>query len=234
MTPHPTIRPVQWSAPYLAGRPGSVLYSSGETTVLCCATLLDEVPRWFEPGAQRGWLTADYAMLPYATHSRTSRNRSGKIDGRTTEIQRLIGRSLRAAVDLSRLPGKTLQIDCDVLLADGGTRTASICGSMLALKNVVEDALKLGALSQNPIRDRILAVSVGVVEDRLELDLDYARDVRAELDMNIVGTPEGRLVEIQGTSESVPIAKERWLDLVELGLSGIRQIEERLSNPERS
>ncbi len=218
---HDAIRPVEVVRGFVDGRPNSVLYSSGQTRVICVATFADDTPSWLGDG--RGWLTAEYSLLPYSTMPRNNRAR-GKADGRTTEIQRLIGRSLRASLDLSAMPGRAIQVDCDVLLADGGTRTASICGASLALDGLITDALKAGFIKKDPRIARLLAISCGLVGDELYLDLDYEEDSRAAIDINVVGTTDDTIVEIQGTSESHPLPRKRWTELVDLAMNGIQQV----------
>jgi len=215
------IRPVQVVRGFVDGRPNSVLYSSGQTRVICVASMADDTPPWLNDGT--GWLTAEYSLLPYSTRPRIQRSRN-KPDGRTTEIQRLIGRSLRASLDLSAIPGRSIQVDCDVLLADGGTRTAAICGASIALDGLIGDALSAGFLKKDPRIASLRAISCGIVAGELRLDLDYEEDVRAELDLNIVGTEGGSLVEVQGTSESQPVDRERWSELLELGFDGLLQV----------
>jgi len=203
---------------------GSVLVAFGETRVLCNATVEEKVPPFLK-GEGRGWVTAEYAMLPRATHTRSPREATrGKIGGRTHEIQRLIGRSLRAVVDLEKLGERTIQIDCDVIQADGGTRTAAITGSYLALVEAISGLQAAGLLAVNPLRDSVAAVSVGVVDGVPLLDLNYGEDSRAEVDMNLVVTGDGRFVEIQGTAEAEPFSNAQFDALRELGLSGCRQL----------
>ncbi|MFQ5654768.1 MAG: ribonuclease PH [Planctomycetota bacterium] len=213
---------------FLDGVPGSVLYRSGRTRILAVASLEEGAPSWL--GDDLGWLTAEYALLPYSTTPRVQRAREeGRIDGRTREIQRLIGRSLRASLDRRRMPGYTIRIDCDVLQADGGTRTAAICGASIALGQLTERALADGRFAIDPRVAEVLAVSAGIVAGRPRLDLDYEEDSAAELDLNLVGTPDGRLVEIQGSSESVPIPSELWEELIALGRRGLACIAERVA-----
>jgi len=218
------LRPVTFQRGYTRYAEGSVLVAFGETRVLCNATVEEKVPPFLK-GEGRGWVTAEYAMLPRATHTRSPREATrGKIGGRTHEIQRLIGRSLRAVVDLEKLGERTIQIDCDVIQADGGTRTAAITGSYLALVEAISGLQAAGLLAVNPLRDSVAAVSVGVVDGVPLLDLNYGEDSRAEVDMNLVVTGDGRFVEIQGTAEAEPFSNAQFDALRELGLSGCRQL----------
>jgi ribonuclease PH len=219
------LRPLDVQTDFLENPHGSVLWSQGKTRVLCTASIQDGVPRWlYKQG--RGWLTAEYSLLPASTGDRTEREASrGKQGGRTIEIQRLIGRSIRAVVDFKALGERTLWLDCDVLQADGGTRCASICGAWVAAKLALE-RFGLG----RALTDSVAAVSVGIVEDTPLLDLDYSEDSTAEVDMNVVTTGAGLLVEVQATAEGVPFTRERLdeqLALAErgIGLLGKAQLE---------
>ena len=186
---------------------GSVLYEMGETKVVCAASVEDRVPPFLR-GSGRGWVTAEYAMLPRSTTTRVQREgRGGKVQGRTQEIQRLIGRSLRAVIDFEPLGERTVTIDCDVLQADGGTRTASINGAWIALRQACERLVRDGAIAANPVREPVAAVSVGMVGGRVLADLDYAEDSSAEVDMNVVMTESGKLIEVQGTAEGAPFSR---------------------------
>ena len=188
---------------------GSVLYELGETKVVCAASVEDRVPPFLR-GTGKGWVTAEYAMLPRATNTRTQREgRAGKIQGRTQEIQRLIGRSLRSVVDQVALGERTITIDCDVLQADGGTRTASINGAWIALWQACSRLVDRGVITGNPVREPVAAVSVGLFGGRTLVDLDYAEDSNAQVDMNIVMTGGGNLIEIQGTAEGAPFTREQ-------------------------
>jgi len=201
---------------------GSVLMTMGDTQVLCTASVLDKVPPFLK-GQGKGWVTAEYGMLPRSTHTRSDREAArGKQSGRTLEIQRLIGRSLRAVFDLEALGERTLHLDCDVLQADGGTRCASITGAWVAAALAVEKLMKSGALARSPILDHVAAVSVGVVGDSCLLDLDYVEDSGCGADVNVVMTGSGRFVEVQGTAEGQTFGREelgRLLDLAEAGIS---------------
>lgn len=192
-------RDVQIELGYLKHHPANVRYQSGDTIVLCTASVEPNVPAWLE-GKGKGWVTAEYNMLPGSTTPRKRRERS-KVDGRTTEIQRLIGRSLRAVVDLRALGERSIVVDCDVLQADGGTRTASITGGFIALAKAIANELPDSKIGEGPLRDSIAAISVGVVDGTVRCDLDYQLDSAAEVDMNVVMTGSGRFVEIQGTGE---------------------------------
>lgn len=215
------LRPLRVQRQFTRPSPGSVLIQTGRTTVLCTVGIAPEVPPWMK-GQQRGWLTAEYNMLPGSTSPRKPRERAGKIDGRTTEIQRLIGRSLRAIVDLDAIGERTITIDCDVLEADGGTRSASITGAFIALV----DALAAAGLSSTPsvLRDGVAAVSVGLVDGRPVLDLDYHEDVDASVDMNVVMTGTGRFIEVQGTGEEATFSDEELSALLALARRGIAEL----------
>jgi ribonuclease PH len=207
--------------PYPTAAPGSVLISQGGTVVLCTASVAAEEPKWLSPGEPRhGWVTAEYGMLPGSTPGRKKRG----TDGRINEIQRLIGRSLRAAVDLHKMPGVTITCDCDVLRADGGTRTASITGGFVALAQAVAHARAEGLIEKSPLRGPVAAVSVGVVDGRVCLDLDYGLDVRAEVDMNVVMDHRGRFVEVQGTGERGTFSRRELDRLLRVAGGGIRKL----------
>ena len=221
-----SIRDIQITPSFVGPSSGSVLYASGNTRLICVATIEAGTPHWLDD--DEGWLTADYSLRPYATTPRVPRARDGRVDGRSQEIQRLIGRSLRASVDRRLFPGYTIFVDCDVIQADGGTRTAAISGATVALGLAVRVALEDGRLSEDPRHDLVTAISAGFVAETALLDLDYEEDRRADLDLNIVGTPTGEIVEIQGTSESTPIARDRWQELIDLGTQGLRDVGEEL------
>lgn len=207
---------------------GSVLCSFGNTQVICAAMIEDRVPGWMrQQKVEGGWLTAEYNMLPYSTLSRKDRPSSkGKTDGRNIEIQRLIGRSLRAVVDLKKFPDKTLWIDCDVLRADGGTRTASITGAWLAARIAINDLLERGKLEQDPINDHLAAISVGIYKDTCILDLDYPEDRDASVDANIVMTGNGQFVEVQSTGEEATYSKSQLDEMLVLAEKGINELVE--------
>lgn len=201
---------------------GSCLISMGNTRVLCAASVEESVPGWMK-GRGQGWVTAEYAMLPRATHTRTSRER-GNLGGRTQEIQRLIGRSLRACIDLVALGERTIRIDCDVIQADGGTRTASITGGSLALELACDWLLQRDLLEETPFRTRAAAISVGIVGGGVFLDLDYAEDSNAEVDLNVVALEHGGLVEVQGTAERSPFSPEQLASMVTVAHAGIQDL----------
>ncbi|TLD70252.1 ribonuclease PH [Phragmitibacter flavus] len=205
---------------------GSVLVSFGKTRVICAATIQDEVPRWMKvQGVQGGWLTAEYSMLPYSTLDRKDRDISrGKLDGRSQEIQRLIGRSLRAVVDLKKLGSRTLWIDCDVLQADGGTRTASITGACVAATMAFNRLLAKGTLREQPMTRKVAAISVGIYKNEALLDLCYEEDRDAEVDCNLVMTEDGRFVEIQGSGEESTFTDEQLAAMLVLGKKGIKEL----------
>lgn len=218
------MRPIIFTPDFTKHAEGSVLAEFGDTRVLCTASVEARVPPWMR-GAGCGWITGEYGMLPRATHSRSSREASrGKQSGRTVEIQRLIGRSLRVATDLEALGEKTITLDCDVLQADGGTRTAAISGAYIALMMAMQKLQKNGQLKKNPVRDQIAAVSVGIYQGTLILDLDYEEDSQAEMDMNIVMNEAGRFVEIQGTAERNTFTHEELDVLLELARVGTNKI----------
>jgi ribonuclease PH len=220
------IRPLKIKRRYTRTAPGSVLIQAGRTTVLCTASVEESVPPWMK-GQGRGWVTAEYGMLPGSTSPRKSRDRGGKIDGRTTEIQRLIGRSLRAVVDLDALGERMITLDCDVLEADGGTRTASITGAFVALVDALRAVQPLLPDPQRlPLTTSLAAVSVGIVKGTPLLDLDYQEDVEAEVDMNLVMTGRGEFVEIQGTGEEATFTDEQLAQLLALGRAGIKALTE--------
>jgi len=205
---------------------GSVLVAFGNTRVICAATIEEGVPRWMkEQAVPGGWITAEYSMLPYSTHQRKPRDiTKGRLDGRGVEIQRLIGRSLRAAVDLVALGPRTLWIDCDVLQADGGTRTASITGACVAIEMASRNLIAAGKLAASPVKKRVAAVSVGVVAGRAVLDLDYSEDKDASVDFNLVLTEDGQFVEVQGSGEESTFSEEEFQAMLALGRKGVAEL----------
>jgi ribonuclease PH len=218
------LRPISFVRSFTRYAEGSVLVSFGETRVLCNASVEESVPPFLR-GQGKGWVTAEYSMLPRATHTRSPREAArGKQGGRTLEIQRLIGRALRAVIDFEALGERTIVIDCDVLQADGGTRTAAITGAWVALADAVDGLLANGKLTRSPLRDSVAAVSVGIVAGDARLDLDYCEDSGAAVDMNIVMTGDGRFVELQGTAEEEPFTDAELDALRELGRQGCRQL----------
>lgn len=218
------LRPLSFKRKYTRSAPGSVLVKSGRTTVLCTCCVEPKVPE-FLIGRGQGWLTAEYGMLPGSTDRRKARDKGGKVDGRSVEIQRLIGRSLRAAVDLSKLGERTLWVDCDVLEADGGTRTAAINGAFVAIVDAVQSIRKdLSGSVKDMIRASVAAVSVGLVDDEERLDLEYVEDRDAEVDLNLVMTGSGEFIEVQGSGEEATFSRKQLDRLLELGEGGIRSI----------
>ena len=218
------IRPVKIQRNFLETAEGSVLISMGNTRVICTASIEDRVPPFLKD-QKRGWITAEYSMLPRATHSRTMRESiSGKVSGRTHEIQRLIGRALRSVVDLSGLGERTIWLDCDVLQADGGTRTASITGAFLCLSEALKYAVRNGLIEKIPLKDYLAAISVGIVKGEPVIDLCYSEDFAAEVDMNVVMTGSGKFVEIQGTAEGMPFSKSALDSLLKLADEGINHL----------
>ena len=218
------VRPVTLTRHYTKHAEGSVLVEFGETKVLCTATVEEGVPRFLK-GKGQGWITAEYGMLPRSTHSRMAREAAkGKQGGRTLEIQRLIARSLRAAVDLEALGEFTITLDCDVIQADGGTRTASITGACVALADALNALVAAGKLKASPLKGMVAAISVGIVGAEALCDLEYVEDSAAETDMNVVMTEDGRMIEVQGTAEGEPFSHEELLQLLALARGGIEQL----------
>lgn len=221
-----TLRPVTFEPGVAPHATGSVLVAFGNTRVICAAMVEESVPRWMQiQKVSGGWLTAEYSMLPYSTLDRKTRDISrGKLDGRTTEIQRLIGRSLRAVVDLEKLGPRTLWVDCDVMQADGGTRTASITGACVAVEMAFQKLIAEGKLKESALRERVAAVSVGVVNGEVLLDLDYAEDKDASVDMNLVMTQGGEFVEVQGSGEEATFGEEALFEMLRAGREGIASL----------
>jgi ribonuclease PH len=218
------LRPLLITPGYLKTADGSVLIEVGDTKVICTAKLEERVPPFLR-NSGKGWITAEYGMLPGSSQVRIGRESSrGKIGGRTHEIQRLIGRSLRAIADLKSLGEKTIWIDCDVIQADGGTRTAAITGGYVALVEAVRRWLDRGILTKDPIQDSVAAISIGIIEGRIFLDLRYEEDSRANVDMNFVMTGSGKFVEVQGTAESAPFTKKQMERMAEIAQAGIREL----------
>ncbi|MBV7318392.1 MULTISPECIES: ribonuclease PH [Bacillus] len=222
---HDELRPITFDLDFISHPEGSVLITAGNTKVICNASVEDRVPPFLRGGG-KGWITAEYSMLPRATNQRTIRESSkGKISGRTMEIQRLIGRALRAVVDLEKLGERTIWIDCDVIQADGGTRTASITGAFLAMAIAVGKLLKAGTIKTNPLTDYLAAISVGIDKERgILLDLNYEEDSAAEVDMNVIMTGSGRFVELQGTGEEATFSREDLNGLLGLAEKGIQEL----------
>ncbi|HKW36912.1 MAG TPA: ribonuclease PH [Burkholderiales bacterium] len=218
------LRPIAIERGFTRHAEGSVLIAFGDTRVICTASIEDGVPGFLK-GRGQGWVTAEYGMLPRSTHTRTDREAArGRQSGRTQEIQRLIGRSLRAVIDLQALGERTVKLDCDVIQADGGTRTASVTGAFVALHDAVSRLRERGALDGSPIRDFVAAVSVGLYEGVPVLDLDYAEDSRCDTDMNVVMTGSGGFVEVQGTAEGEPFSAAQMQALLALGQQGIARL----------
>ncbi|HYG21295.1 MAG TPA: ribonuclease PH [Verrucomicrobiae bacterium] len=220
------LRPIRFVNGIAPNATGSTLVEWGNTRVICGVTVEETVPRWMkEQGVTGGWITAEYSMLPYSTHTRKARDSSkGKIDGRSQEIQRLIGRALRAAIDLEKLGSRTIWVDCDVLQADGGTRTAAITGAYVALSLAIRRLLDERRLLTNPLLHAVAAVSVGIVGGTAMIDLCYTEDVAAGVDMNLVMNAAGEFIELQGTGEESTFSESQLGQLLQLGRAGIRQL----------
>lgn len=217
------LRPIKFTRNFTKYADGSVLVEFGDTKVLTTATIEDKVPRFLQDSG-KGWLTAEYSLIPASTHSRVGRDRGTVLSGRTQEIQRLIGRSIRASVDLSLIGERTITIDADVIQADGGTRTASISGAFVALYDAVNKLKENGLISVNPVIEPIAAISVGIIDGKILLDLDYSEDSRADVDANLVMTESGKIIEFQSTSEGKPFEKEELIKLLDIGQAGIKKI----------
>ena len=217
------LRKIKFTHDFTKHALGSVLVEFGDTKVIVTASVDKKKPRWMADDDNRGWVTAEYSLLPSATNTRVKRERD-KVSGRTHEIQRLIGRSLRACVDLSKMPNLTITIDADVIQADGGTRTASICGGYLALKDAIEKLILSGDLLENPIIEPIAAISIGIVDDEIKLDLNYEEDSNAQVDSNVILTKSGKIVDFQTTSEGEPYEYEKMLELFAIAKNGINEI----------
>ena len=216
-------REIKFTHGYTKHAPGSILAEFGETKVIVTASVEHAKPKWMEKDDPRGWVTAEYSLLPSSTNTRCQRERT-KISGRTQEIQRLIGRSLRAAVDLTKMPDLTITIDADVIQADGGTRTASICGGFLALKDAVAKLLADGTLQENPIIEPVAAISAGIINGDVRLDLDYEEDSHAQVDSNVVLTKSGKIIEFQTTAEGEPYEYDQMLQIFQIAKKGINEI----------
>ncbi|NNN08633.1 MAG: ribonuclease PH [Acidimicrobiaceae bacterium] len=219
-------RPLSFERDFTEMALGSVLVSFGRTRVLCTASVLEDVPRWLR-GSGKGWVTAEYSMLPGSTPGRATREAAkGKQSGRTQEIQRLIGRSLRTVTNLELMPELSITVDCDVLQADGGTRTASICGGYVALHDALTRLVQRGVISEHPLSDLVAAISVGIIDGVVMLDLPYEEDSRADTDMNVVMTGAGGFVEVQGTAEQAAFSRDELNELLDLASSGISAVHE--------
>ena len=217
------LRSIKIRRRFTRSAPGSILLQAGRTTVLCTASVNESVPSWMKDEG-RGWITAEYNMLPGSTTPRKTRERGGRVDGRTTEIQRLVGRSLRAVADLEALGPRSIVVDCDVLEADGGTRTASITAALVAVVDALRSVKNKGPLNRYPLRDSLAAVSVGIVDGRVALDLDYHEDFAASVDTNVVMTGNGQFVEIQGTGEEATFDETQLQAMLKAARQGIRQL----------
>ena len=216
-------REIKFTKDFTKHASGSVLVEFGDTGVITTASVEEGKPKWMEKDDMRGWVTAEYSLLPSAPNTRCTRERT-KISGRTQEIQRLIGRSLRACVDLTKMPDMTITVDADVIQADGGTRTASICGGFLAMKIAIDKLLAEGKLSQNPIIEPIGAISAGIVDGEIRLDLDYEEDSHAQVDSNIVLTKSGKIIEFQTTAEGEPYEQSDMIKIFNIASEGIKKI----------
>ena len=222
--PLDALRPVKITRHYLKHPEGSVLIEMGDTKVICTASLEEKVPPFLR-NTGKGWVTAEYSMIPRSTHTRTTRDSTvGRASGRSFEIQRLIGRSLRSVTNLHGFGEKTIWIDCDVIQADGGTRTASITGAYVALVDAFQRMIKMGFIQEVPVHDSVAAISVGKIDERIMLDLNYEEDSRAQVDMNIVMTGSGKFVEIQGTGEEFVFTKEDVDEMMKLAQKGIKEL----------
>ena len=217
------LRNIKFTMDYTKHALSSILVEFGDTKVIVTASVDEKAPKWMEKDDPRGWVTAEYSLLPTSTHTRCQRERT-KLSGRTQEIQRLIGRSLRSCVDLEKMTGLTITIDADVIQADGGTRCASICGGYLALEQAVKKLLEQGLIKENPVIEPIAAVSVGIIDGEVKLDLDYAEDAHAQVDSNVVMTKSGKIIEFQTTAEGNPYEKEQLYQILETAQKAIQDI----------
>jgi len=217
------LRDIKFTKDFTKHAPGSILVEFGDTKVITTASVEKSKPKWRDKDDLRGWVTAEYSLLPAATNTRCQRERT-KISGRTQEIQRLIGRSLRACIDLDKMPELTITIDADVIQADGGTRTASICGGFLALKEALKKLMDNGTLTENPIIEPIAAISAGIVDGEILLDLNYEEDSNAQVDSNIVLTKSGKIIEFQTTAEGKPFGQNKMIEIFEIANKGIKEI----------
>ena len=220
------LRDIKFTHDFTKHALGSVLVEFGDTKVICTASVDLKKPKWMAEDDERGWVTAEYSLLPSATNTRCKRERD-KVSGRTHEIQRLIGRSLRACVDLEKMPKMTITVDADVIQADGGTRTASICGGFLALQDAVNKLIANGDLYESPIIEPIAAISIGIVDGEIKLDLNYEEDSHAQVDSNVILTKSGKIVDFQTTSEGEPYEYDRMLELFAVAKTGINKIIEK-------
>ncbi|MGN1153904.1 MAG: ribonuclease PH [Candidatus Gastranaerophilaceae bacterium] len=217
------LRPIKFTKDFTKHALGSVLVEFGDTKVITTASVDYKSPKWMTEDDKRGWITAEYSLLPASTNTRCQRERN-KVSGRTHEIQRLIGRSLRACVDLEKMTGITITIDADVIQADGGTRTASICGGFLAMREAIKKLMAEGKIIENPIIEPIAAISIGICDDEIKLDLDYEEDSHARVDSNVILTQSGKIVDFQTTAEGEPYEKSQMLELFDVAQKGINTI----------
>ncbi len=217
------LRTIKFTRDYTKHALSSILVEFGDTKVIVTASVDEKAPKWMEKDDPRGWVTAEYSLLPTSTHTRCARERT-KISGRTQEIQRLIGRSLRSCVDLEKMTGLTITIDADVIQADGGTRCASICGGYLALEQAVKKLMEQGLLKENPVLEPIAAVSVGIIDGDVKLDLDYSEDSHAQVDSNVVMTKSGKIIEFQTTAEGNPYEKSQLYEILDTAEIAIQRI----------
>ena len=217
------LRPIKFTKDFTKHALGSVLVEFGDTKVITTASVDYKSPKWMTEDDKRGWVTAEYSLLPASTNTRCQRERN-KVSGRTHEIQRLIGRSLRACVDLEKMTGITITIDADVIQADGGTRTASICGGFLAMREAIKKLMAEGKIIENPIIEPIAAISIGICDDKIKLDLDYEEDSHARVDSNVILTQSGKIVDFQTTAEGEPYEKSQMLELFDVAQKGINTI----------
>ena len=217
------LRPIKFTKDFTKHALGSVLVEFGDTKVITTASVDYKSPKWMTDDDKRGWITAEYSLLPASTNTRCQRERN-KVSGRTHEIQRLIGRSLRACVDLEKMTGITITIDADVIQADGGTRTASICGGFIAMREAIKKLMAEGKIIENPIIEPIAAISIGICDDEIKLDLDYEEDSHARVDSNVILTQSGKIVDFQTTAEGEPYEKSQMLELFDVAQKGINTI----------
>ena len=217
------LRNIKFTKNYTKHAMSSILVEFGDTKVIVTASVEEKSPKWMDKDDERGWVTAEYSLLPTSTHTRCQRERT-KLSGRTQEIQRLIGRSLRSCIDLTKIPNLTITIDADVIQADGGTRCASICGGFLALEETIQKLMNNGLIKENPILDRIAAVSVGIIDGEVKLDLNYDEDSTAQVDSNVVMTQNGKIIEFQTTAEGNPYEKAQLFEIMEIAEKAIQDI----------
>lgn len=218
------LREIKFTRNFTKHAEGSVLVECGDTKIIVTATIEEKIPRWMQRDCGEGWLTAEYSLIPSSTHTRVARERGSKLSGRTQEIQRLIGRSLRAAIDLKKLGERTVTIDADVIQADGGTRTASISGAFIALHDACQKLVDDGKIKENPVIEPVAAISAGLLDNEVLLDLEYSEDSIADVDANIVMTESGKIIEFQTTAEGNPFSQDQLIEILEIGKKGIKEI----------